>query len=455
MVESNNLMPNIKRWSKQNAPNEAWAVATASLAVDMDADTGSGSGGGAIEARFKKLEEENAKARVVVNNIELLERTIKTYRERAPLHLFVVPNFLARKKWVDLVNRHFNFSGDKEVEIGRVRIMEMASPDLNEENTERVTGLNVRNVAEWNGADHQEAYQLFRNAGPFVTLLPKPQADLLDTDQRDETDTYTAANSRHHFTKQLLIITLSPNTPSLSYVPCSVVDLADDGAVQPVELDPESTPSILLIYWMSRRNHADALLDKLRTQMDISFVESVPHPDGRKVAFRLYMEGASDAYLNDAVQFINNPKAEKLFHAARWDKLHQDLDDAETRTLFCKMGHNPAQELLSFLDPEIQYVAITHGILRIYSKQSTVDLLQRMREFTREEKPLFKTTRSQRGDRATFQAINDGEGMHWVGAPPTPLVSRRANAWNGSLINGPIVTVKAKHRINCQADSSQ
>ena len=226
-----------------------------------------------------------------------------------------------------------------------------------------------------------------------------------------------------------------------------MVDLADDDSLQPVELDPETTPSIMVAYWLSRRDQAAALLDKLRSQMDISFVECVPHPDGRKVAFRLYMDGASDAYLNEAVQFINNPKAQKLFHATRWDKLHQDLDDAETRTLYCKMGHNPAQEIISFLDPKIQFVAITHGILRIYSKQSTVDLLQRMRDFNREEKPLFNTTRSQRGDRATFQAINDGDGMHWVGPPPTPLVNRRANAWNGSLINGPIVTGKAKHRI--------
>ena len=63
MVELNNLMPNIKRRSKQNAPNEAWAAAAASMTVDMDADTGSGSGGGTIEARFKAIEEENVKLR--------------------------------------------------------------------------------------------------------------------------------------------------------------------------------------------------------------------------------------------------------------------------------------------------------------------------------------------------------------------------------------------------------
>ena len=35
MVESNNLMPNIKRRSKQNAPNEAWVVALHSCGIAM------------------------------------------------------------------------------------------------------------------------------------------------------------------------------------------------------------------------------------------------------------------------------------------------------------------------------------------------------------------------------------------------------------------------------------
>ena len=40
MVESNNLMPNIKRWSKQNVPNAAWAAAAASMTVDTDTRAG-------------------------------------------------------------------------------------------------------------------------------------------------------------------------------------------------------------------------------------------------------------------------------------------------------------------------------------------------------------------------------------------------------------------------------
>ena len=69
MVEANNLMPNIKRWSTQNGPDEAWAAAAANMAGDVGADTGSGSGGGAIEACFKALEEENAKLRQEMGSI--------------------------------------------------------------------------------------------------------------------------------------------------------------------------------------------------------------------------------------------------------------------------------------------------------------------------------------------------------------------------------------------------
>ena len=78
MVESNNLMSNIKRWSKQNAPNAAWAAAAASMTVDMDADTGNGSGGGAIEARAKALEEENAKLRKEMGSISTAVTEIGT-----------------------------------------------------------------------------------------------------------------------------------------------------------------------------------------------------------------------------------------------------------------------------------------------------------------------------------------------------------------------------------------
>ena len=81
MVEAQNLMSNIKRWSRQNAPNEVWAAAAASAGVDMDADSGSGSGGGAIEARFKALEDENAKLRQemggVASTVKDLVTTVK------------------------------------------------------------------------------------------------------------------------------------------------------------------------------------------------------------------------------------------------------------------------------------------------------------------------------------------------------------------------------------------
>ena len=39
------------------------------MTADMDAGTGSGSGGGAIEARFKALEEENAKLRKEMGSV--------------------------------------------------------------------------------------------------------------------------------------------------------------------------------------------------------------------------------------------------------------------------------------------------------------------------------------------------------------------------------------------------
>ena len=58
-----------------------WAAAAASAGIDMDTDSGSGAGGGAIEARFKALEDENAKLRRemggVVSTVKDLVTTVK------------------------------------------------------------------------------------------------------------------------------------------------------------------------------------------------------------------------------------------------------------------------------------------------------------------------------------------------------------------------------------------
>ena len=74
-------MSNIKRWSRQNAPNEVRAAAAASAGIDMDTDSGSGSGGGAMEARLKALEDDNAKLRQemggVVSSVTDLVTTVK------------------------------------------------------------------------------------------------------------------------------------------------------------------------------------------------------------------------------------------------------------------------------------------------------------------------------------------------------------------------------------------
>ena len=81
MVEAHNLMSGIKLWSKQNAPNEVWAAAAASVGMDVDADSGSGSSGSAIEARFKALEDANAKLRQemggVASTVQGLVATVK------------------------------------------------------------------------------------------------------------------------------------------------------------------------------------------------------------------------------------------------------------------------------------------------------------------------------------------------------------------------------------------
>ena len=377
---------------------------------------------------------------------ELIARTLAAHKAGKPLHVFASPNFITRKRWLNITNRHYSHSGESQVAIGKVRIMEMASSSLNEDNAERILGLQARHVDEWRTTQHHESLQLFRNAGPFVVLKPNSPLALLEMNCPEHTS-YQTINTNEHIRNQLLVTTLSPHTPSLPHIECTIVDLDGEDRPDPCPLDPEMRPSLLVVYWIWREDRARAIMSKLQENMDIDFIETVPHPDARKVALRLFMAGADEDYLEEAVQLINNPDAEKVLHAGRWDKLYQDCDDDQVRTLLCKAGFNPAHELLAHLDPDIQYVAITQGIIRIKSKLSTEALLLGMQEFNADELKLRKSSRPPRGNEAIFQAIRDGGGLHWAGMPASPPMSRNINAWSGKGFNGPPIAIKSRHRI--------
>ena len=382
----------------------------------------------------------------ITASITALERTLATHKGGEPLHVFISPNFIARKRWIDLTNRHFSFGGEEQVSIGRVRIFEMASHLLNEHNAERNLGLSARLVDEWKTSQHHESYQLFRNAGPFVTLEPTSLNAIQEMDCPEDT-AYRATNTNHHHNHQLLVITLAADNSSRSDVPCTVVDLAGDQAPATATLEQEMKPSLLLVYPISREAQAQAILHTMQDKMSLDFRQKVVHPDARKVALRLFMSGASAEYLAEVASFINNPDAEMVFHAGLWNELHQDLDDARVRTLYCKSGFNPAHELLADLDPDIQYVAVTHGIIRILSKMSTAALLLGMREFNKKELPLHISSRPERGDSAIYQAISDDNGIHWVGMHPSPRVRGNTSAWGDSGLNRPFRAAVAEHRI--------
>jgi len=401
-----------------------------------------------LEERLNSLNEsmqQNQQTGNIAEDIETLQRTINAHREGTPLHVFAFPNFITRSKLIDTVNRFFSFGSEAgDVVVGKVRILEMASAHLNVHNTSRDTGLIARLTSEWKVYDHQESHQLFRGAGPFVKLTPATSTSL--DYEAPEMDSYRAVNTNHHHTHQLLLITLAGNTISKPEIECSVVNLNEG---EPTSLELVLHPSILVVYEHSRRDKALALLSKFIKSTG-AFSERVEYVDTRKGAARLYLAGADEDYVADVIRYINNPDAERLLRASNWDALHQDLDGPWVRTLMCCAGNNPPHDTLIEIDPDIQYEAIVHGVLRIKSTLPTKQLLTNMRTFNGKQKTLdsWSSTRNARGDRALFQAIRDDEGLHYVGAPPSPLAPRgNNNAWGGTGINGPIIKAKSLHRV--------
>jgi len=111
-----------------------------------------------------------------VEQIFAIDRTLKalpqnTLANNVPLVIFIIPNFLKRKAWIDMTNRHFAHNQVSEVAIQKVRILEMAEGMCNRDNIARVKGLMARHVEEWRVPDFQEAHQLFSGVGPFFFFL--------------------------------------------------------------------------------------------------------------------------------------------------------------------------------------------------------------------------------------------------------------------------------------------
>ena len=381
----------------------------------------------------------------LISQIESIKRTLEASSDNKPLHVFAFPNFISRNKLIDQVNRHYRYdTGTDAVTLGQVRIIEMASASLNPHNTYRSTGLIARLTNKWKVDDFQTTHQLFKGAGPFVSLEPVSSLGLADQ-LAEEVDVYRARNTNHHLTQQLLVISLSPDSPASDEVECSEINLID---TPPLSLDLVLQPSILLVYDHSRRNEANPLTLSLIESLKVSYYERVEYVDARKMALRLFLVGADPEFVEETVRCINNPEAQRLLQASNWDLLHLDQDNEFTRTLLCRSGFNPPHDILIELDPDIQYTPITHGVLRIHSTTPTHKLLQSMSVFNAKHKTLDDSgPRGARGDRATFQALIDGEGTHYVGPPPSPPVTRSEGAWGRALHAGARLEFASSHRI--------
>jgi hypothetical protein len=372
-----------------------------------------------------------------------LERSVAALAEDSPLVVFIIPNFHPRKTWLTLVNRHFNNNVQGSLPVLKVRFLEMTKGEHNIHNVGREAGLLARHVDEWRVGDYQESHQLFVGGGPFAQLVPGGVKEVQE--HNSEHLTYLLETTDHHLSHQLLVTSLSPNSKSGTTVPCTLVDCRDNPLPS---LGSLRHPSLQIVYAKSREEASQTLLRTILRDLPHDDMQRYNYPDARKVAARLTLGGADKDTLDSLVLALNTPDLNNIFRAGLWDELHQDQDDAFIRTVLCRSGFTPDVEVLTHLDPNIQYRVVDHGILRIFSTLPTTTLITLMRDVNSKAKALDPPARYTRGEKAVFQAVIDGDGLTWVGSPATPPPRRGASAWGGReqsfSYQGPPPT---KHRI--------
>ena len=170
---------------------------------------------------------------------------------------------------------------------------------------------------------------------------------------------------------------MSPEARSLARVAGYEVRL---GKAANAKLGVKRHPSLLLTYSRGRAAVAGKVLRSFMPDMQAKAIEEVTCADERLTALRITLPGASQKYIDEVINFLNDPTLNQLFHAGDWEALHQDEDDATTRTILCRSGFTPPHAVMLLLDPKIQYRAIRHGIIRIISNLDTSILLTRQRQ---------------------------------------------------------------------------
>jgi hypothetical protein len=368
-----------------------------------------------------------------------LVRTIEAKKNGDNLVVFIVPGFHPRKTWIHLVNCHLNNQAEGAIPICKVRILEKVSSEMNAHNTARETGLLSRHADSWRVNDFQESYQLFPNSGPFARLKEGGKHKV--EERCPEHHTYLVENITDHLS-QLLVVSLSPHTPSLLTVPCTLIEEADTPSFP--DLGSSRLPSFLLVYPRAKEEDSHALVEKIMENMLHNDLLHYAYPDTRKVAVRLTLREADSAYMNEVITNLNDTGT-SVVRAGLWDELHQNEDDQLSRTVLCKSGFTPDQTILLHLDPKIQFRMIQQGILRIYSQLPTDTLVGKMRGVNTQSKSLERNY--SRGERNPFQAIVDGNGLTWVGSPASAPLRKDKKAWMGRVLPRTILAPTSPNRI--------
>ena len=403
---------------------------------------------GILEKRIKKIKELidtetqddiHKSTSELDNKHDQLLSTIDTIKNHKPITLFVTPNSINRKTWINIASKSLSGRERGGFNITKIILFDKVHKQVNTVNVRREAGLLQGMVDRWKTDDLQTAHHIYAAETPFVKI------------SEDDQGTWRTTSYHDNYLTQYQLLTVVMETGGVGVLGATatrtVVPTNGLETDQREDLDLgvlREYPSLTITYRRTRGKAAREAIARSLGPLSPEYTPC-PHPDPRMISVRAIFnnENIDTKQLNLLSKTLNSTSLNHLLHATNFDLLHQDKDNSLVRTLLCRAGHSPPLEALLKMDPDMQVRYIDSGVLRIFSTLSTDELICKMRL---QNKVWLDTDpprgRTRTGELSTYQVLLDDQGANWIGeeASPPPSFQEGPDPWlggGGSLTDSP------------------
>ena len=298
---------------------------------------------------------------------------------------------------------------------------------------ERETGVASRLVRQRKTGDNLQSITLASNLGHFLSAPPykppldtpliPPQVPLLVDSPWVATPPRLKplAPLRHTYDCPLLVLSFRPGTGSSAAIsPQHVVVLPGGARLFEGWKDP-LPPALSVTYFQQAARVAEDILSA-SLEGHPRVVRQIGHPDSRFLSFRVAVSGWKACQYDTLIKGLSHRRCGGVFQASRHDRLFQDADDEEVRTILCREGYVPPRHSFRLLDPVGQYRVVSHGIVRFYSRLGTPTLIENLRLLNASAETSHDPGSSSLFT-PPFQAISSSKGWTWLIALPARVAS--------------------------------